>query len=738
MRTIFAPLVFLLFPLFLWGSNIKGVLVDKTQSPIVGAYIIHLQSEHHAHSNEFGKFFINDVEVGDTLQIVHLGYETLLFLVESTEDEVVIELEESVFELGEIVIGQNIKKVNVIAAIDVQTSPVNSAQEVLRKVPGLFIGQHAGGGKAEQIFLRGFDIDHGTDVNISVDGMPVNMVSHAHGQGYADMHFIIPETIAKMDFGKGPYYADKGNFATAGYVELKTKDKLEESQLSLEFGRFNSLRAVGLFKILNTEKHNAYIATDYSISDGAFESSQNFVRSNFFAKYTADLNNNDRLSVLASHFSSTWDASGQIPQRAVDQGAITRFGAIDDTEGGETGRTNLAISFDRTLDDKTFIKNNFYYSLYDFELFSNFTFFLNDPINGDQIRQKEKRQIFGFESVWNRSTYVGEASTLFQIGIGLRSDNIDDNELSRTRNRRQTLSRLQYGDVDEKNLYAFANSEFDFGDWSFQPGLRVDYFKFNYVNNLDPVFRRLSQPKGIVSPKLNIIYNLNNNVQLFLKSGIGFHSNDSRVVLQDDIKSILPPAYGVDLGAILKPAKRIIANVALWHLFLEQEFVYVGDEGIVEPSGRTRRVGVDFGIRYQLSKGLFANGDVNYAFARSVDEPENVDFIPLAPMLTATGGLSYKRRNIAANLQFRYLKDRPANEDNSIIAEGYMIADLSASYSFKKISLGFSIENLFNQEWNETQFATESRLQFETESVEEIHFTPGVPFFVKGILKYKF
>lgn len=725
-------------PFLLMGENIKGILIDQTQSPIVGAYIIHLQSEHHAHSNEFGQFFLNDVEVGDTLQIVHIGYETLLFTIPNVTEELVIELTESVFELGEVVVGQNIKKVNIIAAIDVQTAPVNSSQEILRKVPGLIIGQHAGGGKAEQIFLRGFDIDHGTDIDISVDGMPVNMVSHAHGQGYADLHFIIPETIDKMDFGKGPYYADKGNFATAGYVEFKTKDKLEQSQVSLDFGRFNSLRTVGLLKLLDTEKHHAYVASEYSLSDGPFESSQSFSRNNFMLKYTGELSRKDRLSVITSYFSSKWDASGQIPQRAVDQGLISRFGFIDDTEGGQTSRTNLAISFDRSIDEKTFIKNNFYYSLYDFELFSNFTFFLNDPVNSDQIRQKEERKIFGFQSVWNKSTYVGEVSTLVQLGVGLRNDNIDNNELSRSLNRRTTLSRIQFGDVDENNLYAFANAEFDVGKWLFQPGVRVDYFKFNYVNNLDTVFQRLSDTKSIISPKFNIVYNLDNTVQLFLKSGIGFHSNDSRVVLQRESESILPPAYGLDLGALVKPAKRVFVNVALWYLFLEQEFVYVGDEGIVEPSGRTRRLGFDFGARYQVNDWLFANGDFNYAFARSVDEPENLDYIPLAPVVTATGGLSMKRKNLAANLQFRYVQDRPANEDNSIVAEGYFITDFNANYSFKNISLGFAIENLFDNEWNETQFATESRLRTETESVEEIHFTPGAPFFIKGILKYKF
>ena len=728
----------LLIPHSIFSQVIKGKVFDELKQPIIGAYVISLPSKEHAHSDEYGNFILEKSEKGDTLKIMHLGYETKLFVITQIETDLMIDLVPSIFDLSEIVVGQNAKKVNIISKIDIATTPVNSSQEILRKVPGLFIGQHAGGGKAEQIFMRGFDIDHGTDIQISVDGMPVNMVSHAHGQGYADLHFVIPETIDKLDYGKGPYFANKGNFSTAGYVEFATKDRLEKSEVILESGRFNSTRVVTLLNILNQEDQYAYLATEFSLSDGPFESPQNFERNNFFGKYTSKIGALGRVSFLASHFSSNWDASGQIPQRAIDRGLISRFGAIDDTEGGQTHRTNFMLDFNQVINDNTFIKNKFFYSLYDFELFSNFTFFLNDPINGDQIRQKEKRQIFGFESVWNYSSSIKKASTLFQLGIGLRNDQINDEELSRTKNRKTTLSNVQLGDVNEKNLYTFAQAEFDLGNWLFESGLRVDFFKFNYVDQLDSIYNNQSQQKAIFSPKFNIIYNLNNNVQVFLKTGIGFHSNDTRVVLRNDAEFILPAAYGADLGTIFKPSKRIIANIALWYLALDQEFVYVGDEGIVEPSGKTRRLGIDLGLRYQLNDWVFANADFNYAYARSTEAAEDVNLIPLAPIITAAGGLSIIKNNFRSSLQFRYLQDRPANEDNSIVAKGYSITDWNASYDFKKLSIGFSIQNLFNQEWNETQFATNSRLQSEERAIEEIHFTPGSPFFIKGIFKYKF
>ena len=738
MKKITLLLAALILPICIFCQNITGTIIDSAKEVVEGAYVVVNSKDTHTHSDKFGKFVLQNIHLGDTLEFNHIAYETQLYVVDNLEKEITIELVASFFDLGEIVVRKSAKEVNIISTIDIETAPTWSSQEILRKVPGLFIGQHAGGGKAEQIFLRGFDIDHGTDINISVDGMPVNMVSHAHGQGYADMHFVIPEIIEFMDFGKGPYYADKGNFTTAGYVAFTTKDKLEASQISLEAGRFNSFRTLGLFKLLDNETQHAYIASEYISTDGPFESSQNFLRNNIMAKYVAKLSNRSNLSIQLSHFNSKWDASGQIPQRSVDQKDITRFGAIDDTEGGNTSRSNLVINFDRILSEKAYVKNKVYYSLYDFELFSNFTFFLNDPINGDQIKQKEKRHIFGTESVWNYSTFLNNTSSLFKVGVGLRSDHIKDNQLARTLNRKTTLENIQLGDVDEKNLYTFASASFDIDDWLFEAILRYDYFRFNYIDALQTTYENRFQTKGIATPKVNIIYNYNQNIQFFLKSGIGFHSNDTRVVLNQENRDILPAAYGVDVGSIFKPTRRMFINMALWYLFLEQEFVYVGDAGIVEPSGQTRRIGIDIGLRYQVKDWLFFNADINYAHARSVNDPEGENLIPLAPVFTAAGGLNWKKRYFSGSIQVRHLQDRAANEDNSIVAKGYTITDLNISYDLKNTTVGFAIENLFNQEWNETQFATNSRLQNEGSPTEEIHFTPGTPFNLKATFKYKF
>lgn len=725
------------------AQGFRGKVVDEANRPIVDAYVYHVAGGQHSHTNTFGEFTLPGVSAGDTVRISFLGFQPreVVATAGDLSGEAKVVLREAFFELDQVVVSNSPRSVNRLAAIDLLTDPVNSSQEILRRVPGLFIGQHAGGGKAEQIFLRGFDIDHGTDISISVDGMPVNMVSHAHGQGYADLHWLIPETIEGIDFGKGPYYAEHGNFTTAGYVDFTTKDRLDRSTVGLEYGDFNTVRMLGMVDLLGSvEKQHAYLATEYLLTDGPAESPQNFNRLNLMGKYAVELPNDNRLSLTASQFQSKWDASGQIPQRLVDNGAITRFGAVDDTEGGRTGRTNLALEHAKALRSGTFLRTRAYYSQYDFELYSNFTFFLDDPINGDQIKQREVRNIYGLQSTLYQRIGLGGVDLDLQYGLGLRYDDVNENELSRTLNRRNTLERLALGNVDETNINAFVNAEFEFGDWLINPGLRLDYFQFDYVDELETAYTSLSENKGFVSPKLNIIYHPTNDWQFYLKTGRGFHSNDTRVVVAQEGREVLPAAYGADLGAIWKPFPRLWINAATWYLFLEQEFVYVGDAGIVEPSGRTERRGVDVGLRYQLGDYLFFDGDLNYTYARSMDDPEGSNLIPLAPDLTATGGLAFRHpAGWSGGIRYRFIDDRPANEDNSIVAEGYFVTDLFGSYTWQeRVTFGFTIENLFDVDWNEAQFATESRLMNEAEPVEEIHFTPGVPFFLKGQVQYHF
>ncbi|MDO1501039.1 TonB-dependent receptor [Winogradskyella maritima] len=725
------------------AQSLKGTITNTVNQPLETVYVFNASKNTHAHTDENGFFLLEKTEVGDSLRIGLLGYKTINRIVKDSDFNskvLTIILEEKAFQLEELVLTENIDALNTISRLDLNITPVNSSQDVLRKVPGLFIGQHAGGGKAEQIFLRGFDIDHGTDVSIQVDGMPVNMVSHAHGQGYSDLHFVIPETIKAIEFGKGAYYGKEGDFNTAGYIDFETKDFINESSISVSAGQFNTLRTAGVFDILKDRNNqNAYMALEYIETDGPFESPQNFNRINLFGKYSTFVPGRGKISVTGSHFTSRWDASGQIPQREVDNGNITRFGAIDDTEGGSTQRTNFNLEFSKSVSDKTTFSANAFYSHYEFLLFSNFTFFLEDPENGDQIKQQEDRDIFGFNLNWTSNLHLGNTPLEVTSGVGLRHDIINNVELSRTLNRKTTLEQVQFGDVNQTNANAFVSAEFDFGKFRMIPALRLDYFNFLYEDQLQEAFETQSETQAILSPKLNFFYDVNSNLQLFAKSGLGFHSNDARVVVTNTEKT-LPRSYGADLGAVWKPTKNLFINTALWYLFLEQEFVYVGDAGIVEPSGETERFGLDFGLRYQLTDWLFADTDVTLTKARSIEEPDGQDFIPLAPNFTMAGGLSVTDINgFSGGLRYRYLDDRPANEDNSIVAEGYFVIDFNMNYKINKnIQLGVAIENLFDVEWNETQFATESRLQNELTSVEEIHFTPGTPFFIKATATYRF
>ncbi len=725
------------------AQKIEGVVVNANNQPLEYVGIFNKISGQHSHSDASGSFNLSKSNLKDSVYFSNLGFKTKLVIIspENLKLPLKIVMEESSISLEQIVLVSEVNALSRLMEIDIQTNPVKSSQEILRKVPGLIIGQHAGGGKAEQIFLRGFDVDHGTDIAISVDGMPVNMVSHAHGQGYADLHFVIPETIENLNFGKGPYYSDKGNFNTAGYIDLQLKKNLDKNLISLEAGQFNSKRLVSMFKLVESGNSNAYVASELSLSDGPFKSPQNFNRINIMGRYNYNLIGDQELTVTASHFQSKWDASGQIPQRAIDQGLTGRFGAIDDTEGGKTSRSNLLFNHYKRIDENSSLKSKAFISQYDFELYSNFTFFLEDPVNGDQIKQKENRVLMGAESVFERKNIDLGSDYEFEYasGIGFRYDNVDDVELSSTLNRKTTLNQISFGDIDEINTYAFLNTKFKLGKWTFNPALRLDYFKFDYLNELTNTYDNQSESKFAFSPKFNTIYSVNRNWQLFLKSGIGFHSNDARVVVANNGKSILPAAYGVDFGTILKPVEKLAVNAALWSLFLDQEFVYVGDAGIVEPSGKTKRLGVELGARYQALDWLYIYSDVNYTYARSTEQANGQDYIPLSPSLTSSGGIVVNEFNgFSGGLTYRFIDDRPANENNSIIAEGYLVTDFNIIYNWKNWSYGIIIENLFDTEWNETQFATESRLFNEPSSVEEIHFTPGTPFFLRGKISVTF
>jgi outer membrane receptor protein involved in Fe transport len=572
------------------------------------------------------------------------------------------------------------------------------------------------------------------------------MVSHAHGQGYADLHFLIPELVDQVDFGKGPYNFNHGNFATAGYVDFSTKKTLDKNFIKMEGGLYGNFRTVAGINLLdknagNKGKQSAYIAGEYNYNRGYFNASQNLNRLNMVGKYTNFISSNSMFSITISAFRSNWDASGQIPTRLVESGVINRFGAVDSTEGGNTSRYNLNVQFTQSTDNKKgLFKTNAFVSYYDFELYSNFSFFLKDSINGDQIRQKEKRVLAGYNANYTLQYQLGKMNAKTEVGAGFRYDNSMDNELSRTKNRSTTLTPLALGNINETNMFGFVNQTvFLTPKLVLNGGVRFDYFIHDYENKLDSVYNRKSITKYAFSPKAGIYYNFSNKARLFLNFGMGFHTNDTRVIVSRNGEDILPQAFSYDLGVVVKPFKKMLITTSIWLMDLQQEFVYVGDEAIIEAAGRTRRMGIDVSLRYEILKWLYLDGDINYTHARARDKVEGKDLIPLAPPLTAIGGVTFMYKDcLSASLRFRYMSDRSANEDNSVRAKGYGLMDAVINFTQPRYEIGLQAQNLLNSAWNEAQFNTESKLKGESAAVSEIHFTPGSPIFVKLTASYKF
>jgi len=726
------------------ATTIK-IITQNNKTPVGNATLYSDDFRYWLQSNDAGVLTIDSLPAAWAyFNLSHVGYKTIKLPKDSLLKLNTIEMVPTLSSLSEVVVNaagrQGIFK--TISDLDIHLRPIVNSQEVLRIVPGLFIGQHAGGGKAEQIFLRGFDIDHGTDIQITVDGLPVNMVSHAHGQGYADLHFVIPELIQRVDFNKGPYFADKGNFATAGYVGFKTKDYLEQNFIKTEAGQFNTWRAVAAVNLLQekqrSKNQSLYLSGEASLTDGFFESPQKFSRINGLLKYHGQAGRNTVITALVSGFTSKWNASGQIPDRAVKDGTIGWYGAIDDTEGGKTSRYNASVSTSTGLGNGWNMQHQMYYSRYLFELYSNFTFFLDNPADGDQIRQKESRHLLGYSNSFSKWHNIGNKRAQFQAGIQSRADFTGNSELSATKNRTVTLEEKMLGDIAEANVAVFAEDKVELGNkWLLTLGLRGDGFANRYKNKLEQSSK--NSQSFIVSPKLNLNYRLNKKVQLYWYNGQGFHSNDTRVAVQQNGRRVVTPAWGSDMGAIIKLGDKAIVQTAIWYLWMQQEFVYVGDAGVVEPGGKTRRMGWDFSIRYEPLQSIYLDADVNLTRPRAIGETEGANYIPLAPLFSSTGGITYKKQyGLNGSLRYRWLGNRPANEDNSINAEGYFVADAAINYTKKRWEAGIAIQNIFNQKWKETQFDTESRLQQEPVPVYEIHFTPGTPFFARASLSFFF
>jgi len=769
------------FPVLVVAQDVgalEGKVVNiEDQIGIPGANVVIHETVLGTATGLHGGYSISDIPEGKyTILVSFLGFETIerqVTIVGGSTTNIEFKMKPTSLSLASVQIQArrpfSTSSARAIRQFDMKTRPARSSQDLLMLAPGLIIAQHAGGGKAEQIFMRGFDADHGTDVGIYVDGMPVNMVTHGHGQGYADLHFLIPEIVETIDVYKGPYFSQFGDFATAGSVTFSTIDHPEKNLVKMEAGMFNSGELTTVLKIPTSGVHqSAYFAGQFCTTDGPFVSPQDFNRFNVFGKFHTHLSEKSELAVSMGSFSSAWDASGQIPERAVEEGIITRFGAIDDMEGGTTSRTNFSVLYEYGKGTNNEFTIQGYSSWYNFKLFSNFTFFLADTVNGDMIEQLDNRYIAGINSKYVVRSKLGNISTKTTVGGGLRADNIHVGLWKSPDRIRSTIRRDDL--VSQRNLFLWADEIFYFNtNWRLQLGLRGDYFTFDMDDKLDSHIDTISHlphassyaQKLIVNPKLNLVFSPSKSIDLFFNAGTGFHSNDARdVIISQRIKEIekslhnkgfstaeidsaliannfnpatgnietLPRAIGTEIGAKLNIGKNVILGVSTWYLYMQEELVFIGDEGNTEISGETQRLGIDMEARVQLAHWLWADVDLNIAKGKYINEPEGDNNIPLAPRITSTGGITaIHPSGFEGSLRYRYIGSRPANESNSVVAEGYTLINLRLGYKIGKVTFFGNVENLTNTDWNEAQFDTESRLKYEPNPVSEINFTPGNP-----------
>ncbi len=756
--------VFILFSMYTYAQSatITGTIIDReTMQPVEDVVVIIEKTNSHTHTDAKGTYSFLALTAGIyEVDFNKLGYVKQKITVTITDNEtkqtdIIFERSETKLSSVDVSADRPVSAASskYISQVDFENRPKNSAQDMLRLVPGLFIAQHAGGGKAEQIFIRGFDCDHGTDVATYVDGIPVNMPSHGHGQGYEDLHFLIPETVEGMDIFKGPYSTKYGNFATGAAVQFNTLDSLEHNLIQMEsgftpdVGDITATRGLALLKIPPIASNvTSYFAADVVNNRSYFEDDQHFKRVSLYSKTTFAVTDHSHIHFSAGGFGSSWDASGQIPERAVKQGIINRFGSIDDSEGGTTQRNNFSLIYHTQMEAGEF-QVQAYTSTYRFKLFSNFTLFLDDPINGDEIEQTDSRTIRGVNAHYTIGHKLGNMNNKFTIGTSFRGDDIQ-NQLWHAVKRIRLEPRAK-AIINERASSIYANEVFRFSDHlRVEIGGRYEYFIFD-VEDLLPTDSAHTNYSGynyqtLFSPKINLIYSPADRLQFFFNAGSGFHSNDARSVVQDQDEHELPRSVGAEVGSLFRFKNRFVASIALWWLDIENELIYVGDDGTTENKGSSRRTGIDLSARYQITSWLFADADLNIAKPVFTDElygkQLETDYrIPLAPIATSAGGLTAKFKNgFETGVRYRYLAERPANESNTIAARGYNIIDLTANYKTKHYKIGLVIENLTNIEWNEAQFATESRLFNETESVDELHFTPGTPFAAKLTLGYIF
>ncbi len=626
---------------------------------------------------------------------------------------------------------------------EILLQPQGRPAQVLRLIPGFLAVEHSGGaGKADQYFLRGFDADHGTDVAFFTDGMPINLRTHAHGQGYTDLNFIIPETIEGLEVSKGAYLPEYGDFATAGAVNFRTRQVVQEGVAQAAGGQFDTQRYLLMFSPTKDKVRTLFAAEGY-YTNGPYENENRYFRINLLGKMTTNLTSRDELSLTGTFLKSQWNGSGEIPFRAVTDGTLDRFGAIDPSEGGNTLRSTARLNYHYDTPSGGQFFANAYGQYYRLDLFTNFTFFLNDPVNGDGIQQADRRVMYGGDIGYKHRGEVLGLPSIGTIGFQTRVDDI--HARLGTHTTRMPTGTTTDSDILEASYAPFVKAEVQPISWMrLAGGLRAETFTFDVQNRCSTCAEQPDGRKssGIILPKMNMILGPWAGTEFFANYGEGFHSNDARSAVAPG-SSPLARAKSYEVGIRSMPwgpgGVEFIATV--WRLDLQSELVFVGDEGTTEIRGPSRREGVEVAARGQVWGPLYVNGSMTWTNAQF----RNGDAIPLAPKYTAFGAVILRwPEGLTSQLQATYLGVRPLIEDRSITSPSWLSFDLSERYRLPialphgRMEAFLFVQNLFNTEWEQAIFAFESRLRTEVAGVTDIHFVPGNPRMVMGGVAWYF
>ncbi|MFM8608883.1 MAG: TonB-dependent receptor, partial [Burkholderiaceae bacterium] len=611
-------------------------------------------------------------------------------------------------------------------------APHRTASDALQVVPGVFVTQHSGEGKANQFYLRGFNLDHGTDFRITVDGMLVNQRTHAHGHGWADMNFLIPELVTRMDYHKGPFYANEGDFATAGAVSLVYANKLPRGIASQTLGPNNYRRTL----LANSPKvgdGQLLYAIELVGNNGPFTNPERYRKNNAVLRYSEGDEANG-FNITAMGYSARWNATDQIPLRAVLDGSLSRFDAVDPADGGRASRYSLSGGWQRR-DADSFTRANAYLMRRSLALWSNFTYFDRDPVNGDQFAQPDERVSSAFNIAHGWNTQIGGRESDFTIGLQLENDNIW-NRLENTR-ARQTLSTVRSDHVLQTSVGLYAENTTEWTPWLRSiAGLRANFYRFRVDSDTPANSGR--ERDQIVSPKLGLVFGPWKKTELYLNTGRGFHSNDARGVTQrvdpntgDAVNPAVPlvRARSSEIGVRTEFIPGLQSSLSLFQLRFDSELLFVGDAGITDTGRPSRRTGVEWSNYWRINRNVTLDADVSVSRGRFTDNDPAGNRIPGS--VEAVGSIALAVDRIGpwyGALQLRHFGARSLIEDNSVRSSPTTTLNGRIGYRINRdVRVELEGFNLTNRRQSAIEYYYASRLPGEDPAVDDIHFHPIEP-----------